>query len=50
MLYHTGEGVILLLFETKVGYLESWREFGPQVVKPLQLGYVSLDGVKATIK
>ena len=42
--YHTREGVMPLLLKTKIGYSEAWGEFGPEIVKPFRLGYLTLNG------
>jgi hypothetical protein len=44
MLHHTSEGVLPLLLETKIGYAETRDEFGPHIVKPFRLGYLTLNG------
>ena len=43
MLHYTSKGVVLLLLKTKIGYLKGWSKFGPQIVKPFRLGYVSFN-------
>src|SRR5689334_17635238 len=42
--HHTREGVLPLLLKTKIGYAEAGEEFGPHIVKPFRLGYLTLDG------
>ena len=43
MVHHTGKGVVPLLLKTKIGYSKGWSKFGPQIVKPFRLGYVSFN-------